>query len=326
MERDDRKIEIFTPFGDAFELTKRILFQPFDLKKWFVIGFAAFLAGLADGTRFGGGNFPSPSGNWKDGGNSERFSALSDQVMSWLFTGVMAAVVVGVLVMIFLFMWLGSRGRFIFIDCIVHDRGAIEAPWREYKRDANSFFLFSLVAMVAWLLFFALSALPFFLLWWTERLEDIGWPLFVYGGVVVLLSLLLSLAYVVVAWFMVPVMYRQRCRALAAFKKVIKLIASYPGPFVLYALFMIVLIVGGTLLSCLITCLTCCLAAIPYFGTVILLPLYTFYYAFTLLFLRQFGSEFDAWGNIVPAELPESDISLPPPEPPPFQEPPPLPA
>jgi hypothetical protein len=48
-------IEIFKPFGDAFELTKKILFQPFDLKKWCVIGFAAFLAG-----NFGGSGISWP--------------------------------------------------------------------------------------------------------------------------------------------------------------------------------------------------------------------------------------------------------------------------
>ena len=46
MNGSEPKIEIFKPFGEAFELTKKILFQPFDLKKWFVIGFAAWLANL----------------------------------------------------------------------------------------------------------------------------------------------------------------------------------------------------------------------------------------------------------------------------------------
>ena len=56
------KIEIFRPFGEAFELTNKILFQPFDLKKWFVIGFAAFLSGHLAGVGF---NFPSPFGNFQ---------------------------------------------------------------------------------------------------------------------------------------------------------------------------------------------------------------------------------------------------------------------
>src|SRR4029450_7389390 len=45
----ESRIEIFKPFGEAFELMKKILFQPFDFKKWLVIGFAAFLASLSAG-------------------------------------------------------------------------------------------------------------------------------------------------------------------------------------------------------------------------------------------------------------------------------------
>ena len=47
-----RKIEVFAPFSAAIDLTKLILFQPFDLGKWFTIGFAAFLANLGGGNGF----------------------------------------------------------------------------------------------------------------------------------------------------------------------------------------------------------------------------------------------------------------------------------
>src|SRR2546428_10747925 len=40
-----RKIEILSPFNQAIELTRLILFRPFDITKWLVIGFAAFLSG-----------------------------------------------------------------------------------------------------------------------------------------------------------------------------------------------------------------------------------------------------------------------------------------
>src|SRR5438552_16678985 len=49
MNENGSKIEIFKPFSESFELMKKILFQPFDLKKWLVIGFAAFLASLSGG-------------------------------------------------------------------------------------------------------------------------------------------------------------------------------------------------------------------------------------------------------------------------------------
>jgi hypothetical protein len=58
MNGTEPHIEIFKPFGEAFELMKKILFQPFDLKKWLVVGFAAWLASLGAGW---GGNFNYPS-------------------------------------------------------------------------------------------------------------------------------------------------------------------------------------------------------------------------------------------------------------------------
>src|SRR5205814_2448527 len=85
------RIEIFRPFGEAFELMNKILFQPFDLKKWLVIGFAAFLSGHLAGIGF---NFPSSFGNFKSHRTApEAISLHFDQWKPWL----VAAVVLGAL-------------------------------------------------------------------------------------------------------------------------------------------------------------------------------------------------------------------------------------
>jgi len=57
-------IAFFEPLNRAWERMKHILFQPFDLAKWLVLGFSAWLAGLADGA--GGGDDVAP-GNLLDG-------------------------------------------------------------------------------------------------------------------------------------------------------------------------------------------------------------------------------------------------------------------
>ena len=60
MNGSEPRIEIFKPFGEAFELMKKILFQPFDLRKWLVIGFAAWVANLgAGGGGIGNFNYPN---------------------------------------------------------------------------------------------------------------------------------------------------------------------------------------------------------------------------------------------------------------------------
>ncbi|HSH40414.1 MAG TPA: hypothetical protein VK993_16700, partial [Chthoniobacterales bacterium] len=134
MDAAPRKIEIFAPFSAAFDLTRLILFQPFDLGKWLTIGFAAFLAGLADGTRMNF-SFSLPDFSGRAQSHNVDLEAVKSQLDAWLVGGVIAVIVAVVLVFIVLFLWLGSRGRFMFVDCIVRNRGAIEQPWREYRRE-----------------------------------------------------------------------------------------------------------------------------------------------------------------------------------------------
>ena len=143
MNGTEPKIEIFKPFGEAFELMKRILFQPFDLKKWFVIGFAAFVAG-----HFGGVGFNFPTGFGKVGQPQPLQKIVPEGWQPWLPVIIIAFVVCFVALVIVL-MWLKSRGSFIFTDCIVQNRAAIAQPWREYRKEGNSYFLFLLVVVLA---------------------------------------------------------------------------------------------------------------------------------------------------------------------------------
>ena len=121
MNGNGSKIEIFKPFGEAFELMKRILFQPFDLKKWLVIGFAAWLANLGAGGG-GIGNFNYP---YNRRAGAQKFNETIGQIpQPVLITGICVLICV-VLLLIVLFAWLRARGRFIFLDCIVRNRAAI---------------------------------------------------------------------------------------------------------------------------------------------------------------------------------------------------------
>jgi hypothetical protein len=297
MNGTEPHVEIFKPFGEAFELTKKILFQPFDLKKWFVIGFAAWLANLG-----GGGGF-----NYQYNRRDEMHKlneAISQIPQPILITGICVLILV-VLVFAFLIAWLRARGGFMFIDCIVKNRGAIAEPWREFRTEGNSYFLFSLLVGLVLLIAAALFSLPLLL----PLINDVSFLRTHHVYVIVAIAALIFLmVFVVLAWtliasFMLPVMYRQRCRASEAFKIVTRLIAAYPGEIVLYCLFLIVLGLATVIVACLATCVTCCIAAIPYIGTVILLPIFILLRSFSVLFLRQFGPDYDVWANFIPAEF-----------------------
>src|SRR5947208_983592 len=199
------EIQIFKPFGEAFELMKKILFRPFDLKKWFVIGFAAWLSNLGSGGSY---NSRFNRDDWKD------------------------------------------------------------IPWLQDVNDT-------------------ISQIPHWILW---------------SGLAVIIVLVVAL------------MYRRRCRAGEAFRAALSLIASYPGEITFYCLFWIMLGIASAVVACATILATCCIALLPYIGTVILLPLFVCLRAFGLRFIRQFGPDYDVW------------IAIPEPRATTTSEPPPLPS
>ena len=112
------------------------------------------------------------------------------------------------------------------------------------------------------------------------------------GPVAVLSLVLLGIAlflilvlFGVVLQFVAPLMYRRRCKAWSAFVEIIGAMGKHPGPVVLYFLFSIVLGIAVAIVAFTATCLTCCIAAIPYVGTVILLPIFVFMQSFFIAVL-----------------------------------------
>ena len=129
-------LSVTDPVGAALDRTKRILFKPFDIRKWFVLGFCAFLAYLGWG---GSGGPPGGGGGGPSGA----------EVVDWIKANLGVIIAVGLIVLIVVFvivlliLWVRSRGKFMFIDGVVHNRGAVVAPWKAFRLHGNSLFLFS---------------------------------------------------------------------------------------------------------------------------------------------------------------------------------------
>jgi len=279
---------------------KAMLFRPFDFAKWLTIAFAAFISGNFGS---GGGNFRGLSrlgkGDW-------RYSATSHGDMPdftpWIIAAVIGVVIIALVLGVVL-MWVSSRGRFIFTDCVVKNRGAIGEPWREYRREGNSFFLFSLVVAAGTMVLIGITILAVVvLLGGFSGNRELG------GGATVALVVILSVFgliwfalivfWALVSQFMIPVMYRRRCLAREAFADVAKLIFANPGPVILFVLFMIVLAIAIGIVATMLACMTCCIAALPYVSTVVLLPAIVWLAAYRLLFIRQFGDQYDVWATV----------------------------
>ena len=308
------KIDIIAPFQTAFEWMKGMLFRPFDFGKWLTIAFAAFLAGRWGG----GGNYRGITrlgdGDWKY--RMTRHGDLGFDFTPWIIAAAIGILLIA-LVLGTIWLWVSSRGKFIFTDCVVKNRGSIGEPWREFRREGNSFFFLSL-AVAAGMLVLAMitvvaAALSLGLFSDDRTLTAASGAAFVIVLIVFgLIWLAVAIVWGLVSHFMVPVMYRRRCSAREAFADVAKLISRNLGPFLLFVLFMIALALGVALAAGVVACATCCIGALPYVSTVVLLPAIVWLATYRLLFLRQFGDQYDVWANVTPSPT----AALPPAQPP----------
>lgn len=300
------------PFGRAWERMKLALFRPFDLHKWFVVGFNAFLAGLAE-SRNG-----SAAGREHGNVTFREFLDLPNRTWHWLtshpgwFIAIgflaVAAIAVGIVLL-----WLSSRGKFMFLDNVVHNRAEIAKPWRGYRKEGDSLFLWRLVfgfvsiaIFVAFIVFFFVGA---------RQLYDVGFGrrlpiLFLIGMGLAFLLLLIVIAYISLFLndFVVPIMGKDRLSTVAGWRRFLPLLGHYPFHFILYGLLIFVLYVLFVVVVIFAGLVTCCigwlLLVIPYIGTVVTLPFWYTLRAFSLEFLGQFGPEFALFP--IPTAQPEA--------------------
>ena len=305
-------ISVTEPIGWAFTRMGRMLFKPFDIRKWFVLGFCAWLAQLSEGR---GVNF-NPGG-WRPGGRGGNGPRPFGPVLEWgrehIGLVILLAVVV-FLVMVavgLVILWLSSRGKFMFVDGVVRNRGAVVEPWHRFRALGDSLFWFRLVLGAGGLMVLALIVAGGVGIAWPDiRAEEFGGSALAALLVSVLLFslaiLCLGLIAAVLEDFVVPVMYVRGVRTLAAwggFRR--ELLPGRFWTFVLFYLMKFILGIGVVVIAMLATCLTCCLAALPYLGTVILLPVFVFMRLYSLHFLEQFGPEWRFFPPVVelsPAE------------------------
>jgi hypothetical protein len=288
------------PFERAWERMKLALFRPFDLHKWFVVGFNAFLAGLAE-SRNG-----SAGGRTRSDMSFREFLDWPDKAWAWLTShpgwfiglGFLAAAVI---VLGIVLLWLSSRGKFMFLDNVVHNRAEIAKPWREFQKEGDSLFLWRLVFGFAAIIIFAAFIVFFFV--GARQLYDAGFGrrvpiLFLAGTGLAFLVLLVIIGYISLFLndFVVPIMARDRIPAVAAWRRFLPLLGHHPFHFILYGIIIFVLYILFVIVVIVAGLVTCCIGwlilVIPYIGTVVTLPVWFTFRTFSLEFLAQFGPEY----------------------------------
>lgn len=306
MTPQEHRVSVIDPISPTFERVNLILFKPFDIGKWFVIGFCAWLAFLGQG---GGPSFNFGRGFGQRGSRPDQALDQAKEFvldnLHWLIP-VAIAVILLMIAIGLVITWFSSRGKFMFLHCVALNKAEVKVPWHKYRHQGNSLFLFRIVVGIISFVFFALfiGVIVFAAIIAAGTHAQIG----VLAIVTIILFSLLILVPIAIAFallmkftmdFVVPIMYLRASTCTAAWREFWTLLKSNKGRFALYILFQVVIgfAIGAIVLAamCITCCCAACILAIPYIGTVLMLPLLVFKRSYSLLYFRQFGPTFDVF-------------------------------
>jgi hypothetical protein len=306
MEPGAPHISVIDPISPAIERVRTILFRPFDLGRWFVIGFCAWLAQLGNGGGGGGGGGDGTRYNVDSGDIRREFDQAIEYVVNnldWIVpVGIaVAAIVIAVWLLL---VWLSSRGRFMFLYCVAQNKAEVTNPWHGFRDHANSLFAFrvvvGLVTAVAAILPFVVGGIVASVSTATLGLN----PLTIIGIVTAVMYFVAVLIVAAVIGkftkdFVVPIMYLHTNSAVSAWKILLDLLSVNKAGFVLYILIQMAIAVAIWTMMVVAACCTCgcacCLFILPYIGTVVLLPVHVFGRSYSLYYLAQYGRELDVF-------------------------------
>lgn len=243
--------------GDSADWTKKVLFQPFNFKKWLILAFIAIMAGsMSNGCNFNSGSgdhyesqqqqqqkrgecVPPEDGSGCRGGTCAAPSAAGqDLTVFWVIFG---SVMLFIVALLLLFMWLGSRFAFVFIEDIIKNDASIRKPFAGNADVGNSYFRFNIVFMGV----FIITLLSF-----------IGAGIAIYTQAVYLAFIPLILVFIILMAaagvfsvmlidMALPIMFKDRSRTLAGIGKAWALVRANKGNFTVYILIKIGLGIGA---------------------------------------------------------------------------------
>lgn len=293
-------IRYLQPLSDGWNHMINMLFRPFDIGKWFVVGFTAFLANLLEGPS------GSASNKWKGGVriDIDEISTFPEIIREWIvehphLVAMIGSAVLFVILLLILLAWLSSRGKFMFLDNVIHNRALIAKSWYEYSEQGNSLFIWricfgiaSVAAIVAWV---AMLLYFIFQLHAENISPDSGLIIFF---IMLLFALIAAILYIALFLndFIVPIMYRNKISATEAWRIFLDTFSAHWFSFIAYGILKFILNILVVITVMVLGFFTCCLGfillIIPYISSVVLLPVSVTFRSFSVKFLEQFSEEF----------------------------------
>ncbi|MDD5699385.1 MAG: hypothetical protein PHH77_12295 [Victivallaceae bacterium] len=331
------EVKCLAVFERAFQRMGGMLFRPFNISKWFVLGFSAWLAVMFQS----GGIFGYNSGNASE--SSPVFTPFKeflktlftgegtfvDKVCNyfgiehsvfWLIVFGTAALILVLIAINLALLWLSSRFEFIFIDNLAGNHTRIVHPWTQFKKQGNSAFSWLIGFMVICILFLlVIFTITVFLIYpvilnylrtYRLHIPDSGMTaaiatmaVFGFGTVV------LAFIYYFFNEFVLLIMYRKNLPATVAYREFLRMLKDAPLTFVKFWLLQLVVNLACVIAVGLFVIWTCCVALIPlllpYLNVVMLLPVLVFWRLQAMELMAALGPEYSPYP--APPEMPAAD-------------------
>ena len=288
--------------SQAFDRTTRLLFRPFDITRWFSIGFCAWLAYLGAQSMYNlGEGRGAVSGTVKQQVDAMLVKTLSlpDHPKEVAVVGV--ALLVGLLFALWMCA-LRSRGDFMFLHRWYKPDAPILQCWQSARAAGHDLFVWRLYFFfVSALLFAGDGVLAYAKILkpyvgagcvWSDALVP---PMIACGTAAVLVAFGVQVVAHLAKAFVVPVMYWHGVTAARAWLAVFALCNQYPVAVLGYLvcgaacwILAVFAIVAFVLLTC---CIGCIPLIIPYVGSVVLLPVLFFFRGYAVCFLSRWRSD-----------------------------------
>ncbi|MDY5695551.1 MAG: hypothetical protein SPK75_04150 [Victivallales bacterium] len=270
---------------------------PFNWSTWLVLSLGFWLAQLGEG----GASLSMPF-NPGDGGDVAGRLTTGVQSAADAIGTTVAMFLLILLSVVFLFslviglilLWVRSRARFVTLDMMLRgvEADSFGARWTRFARQGNSYFLTQILLFV-FLLFLGFAFVAFMgfaaAMSLGENRGAFSAGLLIGAGIVFGFFCILAWIYLhLYQDYGAVLMYRSGCSGSEAIQALNRALFSKPGVFVRYLLGLFVIVMLVSLAVGVFSCLTCCmgamLLAIPFVGTIVLLPTFVFRWQFMLEF------------------------------------------
>ena len=257
--------------GPAFSQTRQQLFSPFRLQRWTRLALVCLVLGdFAGGGGGSPGNFHIPQPQTR--GRNGLFAIPNidwDKILPWL-PWILAGVAL-MAALVLLWIYIASVYRFVLFESVLYDRCELKGCWRRWEPSGRSFFYWSLTILFGFLTGFAvLIGTPLLIAWRAGLFQHPGEHVgtLILGGAAMALLLFAFFVAGAVATlfakdFCVPIMAMEKVGVLAAWRRLLPMLAAGKLAFTGYVLMKIVLSIVSAIIFGIITVISLLVVLVP---------------------------------------------------------------